>query len=164
MSAYVIILLIHSWLRWVVLIAGFILGVRSFTAWRSQRDRQSADERLHLLFVAAFDTQITIGFLLYVFFSPLPQVFFANFKSTIQDLTLRFFGMEHAVVMVVAATILHVGRVQSRRAPTDTLRHRRVWITTIIIVMIVSAAIPWPGLQHGRPLFRAGSRAAVDAR
>ena len=161
MSADMIILLIHSWLRWVVLLTGILLGLRSFTAWRSQRNWQSADERLHRLFVATVDTQFTLGLLLYVFFSPLPWLFCENFGSALQDPILHFFRMEHVVVRAVAATIVHVGRVQSRRAPTDVLRHHRVWITTLIVMMIIMVDIPWPGLPHGRPLFRAGSQAAT---
>ena len=156
MSAYAIALLVHSYLRWVVFFAGILLGVRSFTAWRGKRSWQSADERLHLLFVATFDTQFTIGLVLYFFFSPLPPLFFANFGGAIQDPTLRFFGMEHGLAMFVAAAVVHAGRVQSRRRDAGAMRHRSVWISTLLALFIVAAAIPWPGPRHGRPLFRAG--------
>jgi hypothetical protein len=162
MSAYAIALPMHSYLRWVVLFVGILLAVRSFTAWRRKRSWQAADERLHLLFVATSDTQLTTGLLLYVFFSPLPGFVFANFGNAIQDSTLRFFGMEHGLAMGVTATILHVGRVQSRRATTDVLRYCRVWTTTLVVLVLIAAAIPWPGLQHVRPLFRTGGTAELS--
>ena len=154
MTAYEIALFVHSYLRWIVVITGLLLCIRSFTAWRSERNWEQVDERLHVALVAAFDTQFTIGLLLYVFLSPLPWAFFADLSNNIKEPTLRFFGMEHVIAMLVATAIVHVGRVQSKRAATDSLRHRRIWTTTLFALLIIGAAIPWPGFRHGRPFLR----------
>ena len=154
MTAYEIALFVHSYLRWVVVITSLLLCIRSFMAWRSKRNWKQADERLHVALVADFRCQFTIGLLLYVFLSPLSWAFFADLRNTIKEPTLRFFGMEHVLVMLVATAIVHVGRVQSKHAATDSLRHRRVWTTTLFALLLITAAIPWPGLRHGRPLLR----------
>ena len=154
MTAYEIALLAHSYLRWIVVITSFLLCVRSFMAWRSKRNWDQGDERLHVAVVATFDMQFAIGLLLYVVLSPLPWAFFTDLGNNIKDPVLRFFGIEHEVVMLAATALVHIGRVQSKRAATEILRHRRVWITTLLALLIVAVAIPWPGLPQGRPLLR----------
>jgi hypothetical protein len=84
----------------------------------------------------------------------LPWTFFADLSNSIKDPTLRFFGMEHELAMLAATILVHIGRVQSKHATTESLRHRRVWTTTLLALLIITAAIPWPGFQHGRPLLR----------
>lgn len=154
MTAYEIALFAHSYLRWIIVIVSVFLCIRSFIAWRSQRDWEQGDERLHVALVATFDMQFAIGLLLYVFLSPLPWAFFADLSSNIKEPTLRFFSLEHVIVILVATVLVHIGRVQSQRAATDNLRHRRVWTTTLFALLLVCAAIPWPGLRYGRPLLR----------
>lgn len=154
MTVYEMTLFAHSYLRWVVVLTSLFLCLRSFLAWRSKRNWEQADERLHVAVVASFDTQLTLGLLLYVFLSPLSWAFFADLPNTLKDPTLRFFGMEHTIAMVVATAVIHIGRVRSRRAATTNLRHRYVWRTTLLALVIIAAAIPWPGLHHGRPLLR----------
>jgi cation transport ATPase len=123
-------------------VLGVLLCVCSFISWRSKRNWEQMDERLHIAFVAAVDAQFTIGVLSYLFLSPLPWMFFANPSANIEEPTLRFFGMEHTLVMLAATSVVHVGRVQSQRAATANLRHRRVWVTTLLALLIVTAAIP----------------------
>lgn len=154
MTAYEIILFAHSYLRWVVVLMSLFLCIRSFLAWRSKRNWEQADERLHVAVVASFDTQLTLGLLLYVFLSPLSWAFFTDLPNTLKDSTLRFFGMEHTMAMFVATAVIHIGRVRSQQAATTSLRHRHVWRTTLIALIILAVAIPWPGLPHGRPLLR----------
>ncbi|MGE0823122.1 MAG: hypothetical protein AB7G75_15660 [Candidatus Binatia bacterium] len=154
MTAYQIALFAHSYLRWVVVILGIFLCVRAYMAWRSERLWEPGDERLHVAVVASFDIQFTLGLLLYVFLSPLPRMFFADMSTNMKDPTLRFFGLDHAVAMLVATAIVHIGRVRSKHATTDRVRHGRVWVTTLFALLLIGAATPWPGLQYGRPLLR----------
>src|SRR5689334_7514169 len=107
--------------------------------------------------VATVDIQLILGLLLYVFLSPLPRLFFSNLSASIKDPTLRFFGMEHEIAMLVATAIIHVGRIRAKRAVTVNLRHRQVWTSTLLALFIIVAATPWPGLRHGRPLLRTGT-------
>ncbi len=164
MTAYGIVLFLHSSLRWLVLIVSVLLCARSFTAWRNRRSWEPADERLHVALVATFDTQLALGLLLYIFLSPLLWTFFANLSADIKDPTLRFFGLEHEIAMLAATTIVHIGRARSKRAMTDTLRHRSVWITTLLALLLLIVAIPWPGLPHGRPLLRGLTAAIPEVR
>jgi hypothetical protein len=55
---------------------------------------------------------------------------------------------------VLVLVLLHDGSVRARRAATDVVRYRRTasWFTVAFVLML--AAVPWPWLDIGRPLFR----------
>lgn len=148
-----IVLVLHNSVRWVILCALVVVGWRSFVAWRKGRVWRTWDERWHVLLVAAFDTQLLLGLTLYLWLSPLPRALWADFAGGMKNRVLRFFGLEHIAMMVLAVIVVHVGRAISKRA-SAARRHRHVWISTLAALVIVAASIPWPGLEHARPLLR----------
>jgi hypothetical protein len=149
------ILLVHSYLRWLVLVGLITVGVRSWLGWRKGRDWDEQDERLHFSLIGAVDVQLAVGPWLYIILSPLPHVFWADPEQGLRQPVVRFFGVEHITGMVLAILILHFGRAWSSRAMTDQpQRHWRVWTTTLAAFLIVVISIPWPGLVYARPLFR----------
>jgi hypothetical protein len=154
MSLYVVALFAHSYLRWGVLISAVIVAVRAGLGWRRVRAWGALDERLHVALVALTDLQFTLGVALYLFLSPHAQAFFEDPAGALTVAPLRFFGLEHPVMMVLAVALVHVGRTRSKKAASPGLRHRRVFTTTLIALLILCASIPWPGLDVGRPLLR----------
>jgi len=148
---YIATLFLHSWLRYVVLALGIALLVGA--AGGVRRGSWSAGlERLHVMFVAVLDVQLLLGLLLYLVLSPVAAAARANMGAAMKDPHLRFFGMEHLVTMLIALIVVHVGRVRSRRK--GNARSRSVLITQIVWLLLTLAAIPWPGLDIARPLFR----------
>src|SRR5690606_6694472 len=103
--------------------------------------------------IQAFDVQVLLGLLLYLVFSPWPRVLWADFGAGVKHAQVRFFGMEHVTLMLLVVAVLHVTRLRSKRL-SPGLRHKRVFRGTLLALMMLLAAIPWPGLEHGRPLFR----------
>ena len=144
----------HSYVRWLVLAMAVVVLVRTFLGWRRGRPWTAADDRWHSAFVGIIDLQFTIGLLLYLWLSPVTWAFFTGVGAAMKDPMLRFFGLEHVFGMVAAMTLIHVARGRSRRFATDRLRHRQVWMTTLVALAIIAASIPWPVLPYGRPLLR----------
>jgi hypothetical protein len=66
---------------------------------------------------------------------------------------LRFFGVEHIATMLIAVAVAHVGRVRSKRKQ-GAARYRSTLVFQSIWLLLTLAAIPWPGLDIARPLFR----------
>lgn len=151
---YEIALALHSWLRWIVLLAGILVVVRSFTRAAKQNDFDSTDKKLGIVFVSAFDTQIILGLVLYFVWSPLVQSALAQGGAMMKDPTLRYWGVEHIFTMLLAMLVMHIGRVFAKRAPTSPLRHKRIALTTLVALLLVLSRIPWPFLAVGRPWFR----------
>jgi len=71
-----------------------------------------------------------------------------------KDPTARFFGMEHIAVMIIAAILAQVGRIALKRAPSDTIKHKKAFTYFGIALLLVLLMIPWGIWNPARPLFR----------
>jgi uncharacterized membrane protein YozB (DUF420 family) len=149
---YSVVLFTHSWLRYLVLGLGIgliVLCARHLSGghWTEKH------ERVHVLFVAILDVQFLLGLLLYFKLSPYSQAALANMGAAMKDPTLRFFGVEHIATMLIAVVVAHVGRARSKRKQGKA-HFKSVLITQSVWLLLTLAAIPWPALDIGRPLFR----------
>jgi len=160
--AHAVCLILHSWLRWLVLAAAVVVAVRAFRGWRGARAWGSSDERLHRALIGVLDLQFLLGVALYLFLSPLRRAFFSDPGAAMKVSTLRFFGLEHVVSMLLAVAILHVGRTRSKKRTDDRLRHRLVFTSTLAGFLVAFAAVPWPFSHVERPLFRTSIGDAAD--
>jgi len=153
-ATYPIALLVHSWVRWAVL--GLLVAV-VIRAWRGRTGFGSwtpLDERLHVALVGVTDLQLLVGLWLYFGASPFTRAFLTDLGNAIHVRELRFFGLEHATIMLAAVAFVHVGRVRSKRAADPLQRHRRVFAWTLTALLFVLSSIPWPYFPVARPLFR----------
>ena len=153
-TMYAIVLLLHSWLRWAVLLLCLVALVRAIDGMRTRRAWDAGDERVTKLFVIALDLQMLIGLVLYFLFSPLTKAALSDFAGAMRDPILRYWAVEHPFGMVVAIALVHVGRARARRAADAALKHRRTAVFFILALIAMLAAIPWPGTPNARPLLR----------
>lgn len=152
---YATLLVIHSLLRWIVLVAAVIALIRAFGGWTSGRPWTPVDERVGKQFLLFFDIQLLVGVLLYAVFSPLTQVAFSDFGAAMGNSVLRFWAVEHLIGMLIAVALAHVGRVRARRLADSTSRHRTTAIFFGLSMVVMLVSIPWPFMSAGRPLFPA---------
>ena len=147
-------LIIHSILRWVVLLFGFWAVLSALFAVISKRKYNSSNNKVSLFFMTSCDIQLLMGLILYF-----TGMWFEKVKSgmgaVMKDPVERFFAVEHAMMMIIAWLLVHVGRSMVKRADTDAQKHRRTLIYFGIALVIILAMIPWPFRQSGidRQLF-----------
>ena len=151
---YTALLLVHSWLRWVVVFAGVWAFGRAFSRWRGGAPWTPGDDAAGRVFTISFDLQLVIGLVLYVGFSPIVETAMANMGAAMKEPLLRFYVVEHLTGMVVALVLAHIGRVKSRRPVRDVMRHRAAAIFFGLALLILLLSIPWPAMPYGRPLLR----------
>ena len=149
---YSVTLIVHSLLRWVVLFTGLAAAGRGILGW-SGRPWKSPDARAGLLFITALDLQFLIGLLLYFVLSPTMSVAMSNPGAAMKDSALRFFLVEHAVGMIIAIVLAHIGRAKTKKAATDMARHRAAAVFFTLALVVILLSIPWPGMPAGRPLW-----------
>lgn len=154
MTVYGVALLFHSYLRWIVLGAAFLVLGRSVTGWRSGRSWTPGDARALAGFVGLLDLQLVLGLVLYLVLSPISGAFFADPASGMKDSVLRFFGVEHVFAMTIAVGVVHAGRARAKKAIEPRDRHRRVCVSLLVGLGVMLVAIPWPFAKYGRPLAR----------
>jgi hypothetical protein len=150
---YIAVLYAHSYLRWLVIAMTFLVIARSAAAWGKARAWTERDARTHAVFVRVVDIQFTLGALLYVFLSPFVRVFYA-LPGAYHEPLLRFFGLEHALGMFMAVSLVHIGEIRAHRADAGLIKHRGVCIATALALLAIAISVPWPFLPYGRPLAR----------
>ena len=147
-------LLVHSYLRWVVLALALLALLRAIAGWQGRGLFTPADDRAGRFFTVAFDLQFMVRRLLYAGLSPITRAAMQDFGGAMRDSVLRFWAVEHIFGMVVALTLAHVGRSKTRRLSNATARHKAAAIYFGLALLIMLITIPWPGMPAGRALFR----------
>lgn len=148
---YGVVLNIHSWLRWLVIIAVLWTILRAVLP--GPRAWTPADDRSMRLSVMSIDVQFLLGLLLYFVLSPFTRLAMSDMGAAMKSSGLRFFAVEHLVGMLIGLTLAHIGAARIRKASPER-RHRLAAIFFVLALLAILASIPWPGLPAGRPLFR----------
>jgi hypothetical protein len=149
---YGTVLIIHSLVRWAVLLTGIFAAARGISGWRSRRPWTLPDERAGFWFLMTLDLQFLLGVLLYGVLSPITWAAFEDFGGAMRESVARFWAVEHAFGMVVAVALAHIGRSRVHKTGNDGKRHKLAAIFFTLALISILASIPWPGLKHGRPL------------
>jgi hypothetical protein len=145
---YSLALFVHSWVRWVALVAGVGATLAAF----GKNERRA--EGWGVALSAAVDLQMLVGLLLYLVISPNMAAIRSNFGEAMKVASLRFWAVEHVTIMIVAVMLVHVGRVLARKAATPQGRRRRLIMCFGFATILMIVGTPWPGTPAGRPLFR----------
>jgi uncharacterized membrane protein len=145
---YEALLIAHSWLRWAVLIFGLVAIFLAYQGWGSNKPFGPTDNRFGTFFIGSLHLQLLIGLILYFFLSPVTQTALQNMGAAMRDRDLRFWAVEHLVGMVIAVVVAQIGRIKSRKAPTDLQKHKRaaIYFTIALILILISIPIvtrPW---------------------
>jgi hypothetical protein len=133
----------HNLFRWLVLLAAvFAIGL-ALTGWLGKKPWTKKDNLAGLLFTIFVDIQLVIGLILYFFVSPFTKAAFADFGAAMKDPVLRFYAVEHILLMVAALVLVHIGRVKAKKEIVAWKKHRTAAIWYGIAFILILAGIPW---------------------
>ena len=149
---YTTVLTIHSWIRWIALVAG--VGATMAAMRGKVEGATSLADRWGLAAMMALDIQMLLGLLLYFVLSPNMKAILDNFGGAMKDPAARFWAVEHTSAMVAAVVLAHVGRVLARKAATPAAKRTRLLICFGLATVVMILGMPWPGRTGGRELFR----------
>lgn len=133
----------HNGLRWLVLLALLISIVFAFSGWFRKRDWTKTDKLSGLLLVIFMDLQFLIGIILYAFVSPITKAAFSDFGAAMKNADLRFYAVEHFLMMIIALVLVHIGRAKSKKDIAGWKRHRSAALFYGLSLLLILAAIPW---------------------
>lgn len=138
---------IHSLFRWLALVFLLIAIVKSFVGLQGKKPFTKGDNIIALILLSVTHLQFIVGLVIY---------FMRGWSSQLSNMgnsTARFWALEHGLSMIVAVVLITVGRVRSKKAPSDELKHKRGYIMYALAFLIVL----WAGLIKpyalGRGLF-----------
>lgn len=148
--AYSTLLIIHSWLRWAFLLAALYAIFRSLNGKFGNKTFTKADNTAATVLIALTHTMLLLGIILW-FVSPNVQNALAQGASVfMKEKVLRAMVIEHPITNILAALIIQFGRIKSKKAYEDVLKHNRSLMYYGIGLLLILSRIPW----GTSPLFR----------
>ena len=136
-------LFVHSWIRWLILLMSIIVIIRSFIGWRQNLKYKKSDNTLSVILVSLFDVQLLLGLLLYFVLSPITAAALMDFGSAMHNPELRFWGVEHAFVMILAIVVAHLGRSFAKKTQDHKIKFRVQGVYFLLAFILVISRIPW---------------------
>lgn len=140
---YIGLLHLHNVLRWLILIAALVTLLKYFTGWFSQKKWRKSDHIMGVIFMVLIDLQFLTGIVLYFFVSPITKTAFQDFGAAMKNSDLRFYAVEHALMMLIAVSLIHIGWSRSKKAAADKSKFSQALIFFGIAYVIMIALIPW---------------------
>ena len=136
------LLVIHSYLRWLVLLAGLVAIAKLASGYTRQAVYGAADLRVSRIFIGLFDLQFLLGLILYAV-SPVTRDALKDMATSMQQPHIRFFVAEHPMMMFIALCVAHGSSIAARKSPSDRVKFLRGALGFALALGLVLAGIPW---------------------
>lgn len=146
-------LTLHNLSRWALLILAIIVIVRALQGWLNKKTYTDKDKKLASAFSGIFDLQILFGLILF-FTRGWNSALMNGGSEVMSTAAVRFFVVEHWMVMLLAVILVHIANSKVKKVDSDVKKFRTTFIWYAISLVLVLAAIPWPGMAAARPLLR----------
>lgn len=134
---------LHSVLRWIILLLLLVALFKSFA------DRTKAFTEGHrkvgLFLLISADLMFLLG--IYQWFVGdwgLKSIQNNGMSVVMKNSHLRFFAIEHLILMLVAISFIHIGYSYSKKNVADSVKHKRVLLFYGLALLIILIAVPWP--------------------
>ncbi|MCG2590903.1 cytochrome B [Rhodohalobacter sulfatireducens] len=151
---YTALLVVHSLFRWFLLISLFYSIYQAFKGWSSKLPYTPRFDKIRNITVILAHVQLIVGLGLY-FISPVIRQLFNNFGEAVQESAIRFYGMEHSLIMIIAIVLITIGSAKAKRLSEDVKKFKSIAIWFTIGLILILITIPWPFSPFdARPLFR----------
>ncbi len=133
----------HSWLRWVLLLIAVLAIVSSLGGWLSKKPFNATHKRLGLFLTITADVQLLIGLVLYFFTSAIIKAAFQDFGAAMKTPEIRFYAVEHILVMIIGIVLFHIGKSKAKKADSDIKKHKLSVMYYGIGLVLILSRIPW---------------------
>ena len=138
---------LHNYLAYAVLLLVTLFTFYSLWGWLNGRKFRTQDKKFGLAAMLAVHIQFTLGLVLYLV-SPTVQQAFKDFGLAMKSSSLRLSALEHPLVMLIAAVLITVARIKTKRSDSNSA-HKTNFILYAIALLLILSRIPWakwPGL------------------
>ena len=142
---YKIIFEAHSGFRYLVMLTLVGAILLAFAGFFGKKTYTPGNKRINLITLITAHIQFLLGLVLY-FLSPLVNT--GDMGTAMKDDTLRYWTVEHAVMMLIAIALITVGHSKSKRLLDDLAKHRTIAIFYTLALVIIIVAIT----MSGRPV------------
>lgn len=134
---------LHSVLRWIILLLLLVALFKSFS------DRNKAftagHKKVGLFLMISADMMLILG--LYQWFAGdlgLKSIQANGMSVVMKNPMLRFYAIEHLVLMLLAISSIHIAYAYSKKNISDSLKHKRALLFYGLALLMILIAVPWP--------------------
>jgi len=154
LSMHDILLHLHSFLRWVILVLAVAVIFRSYSGMTAGKPFSAGDKKVGLFLMISAHTTLLVGLILWLM-GPwgLANIRNLGFGEVMKDGVYRFYAVEHTFGMLVAIVLITIARGASKKNISDAAKHKRTFWLVLIALLIILVTIPWPfraGVGTGR--------------
>lgn len=151
---YEALLTMHSYVRWLVLVALLLAIYRAGKGYISKATFTPTDNAVRHWAATIAHIQLLIGIILY-FSSPVTKYFWANLKEAAPHKQFTFFSVIHMLLMLTAIVFITIGSAMAKRKHADQHKFKTMLIWFSLALAVVFIGIPWPfSPLANRPYFR----------
>ena len=153
-TAYSISLFLHSWNRWIILIAGIVVLSAAINGY-SRKLKYSNFQRIGaIVFMSSLHLQLLVGLAMYLFLSPITAQALSDFGAAMKEPVLRYWSVEHASVNFLAICAAQIGSyfVKDRLIAIDKQKHSIIWTSIALVLLLAMTPMGMMGVD--RPWFR----------
>ena len=151
---YPYLLVLHSLFRWLVLCSLLLAIYRSYRGWLGRKEYLKFDNAIRHWSATIAHVQLILGLWLY-FISPITDYFMHHFHEAVHEREIRFFGMEHSMMMILGIIVITIASMLSKRQQTDQGKFRTLALGYTLGLLIILPSVPWQfSPLVSRPYFR----------
>jgi hypothetical protein len=136
------LLVVHSYLRWLVLLAGLMTVVQMANGYARRAVYSQTDGLTSRIFVGLFDLQFLLGLILFGI-SPKIRDAMHDMATSMTYPHTRFIVAEHPLLMFIALCVAHGASIWAKRAPSDRVKFQRSAMGFALALGLILAGIPW---------------------
>jgi hypothetical protein len=126
----------HSGLRLLILLFLLAAIVKSLMGWFGKKPFGKSDNLIAILLLSVTHLQVIVGIVVYAM-SDMVKAGLSDMAATMKNSGLRFWTVEHGLVMLLVVVLITAGRVKSKKAATDELKHKKGAIFYIIALILI---------------------------
>ncbi|MFC6103806.1 cytochrome B [Olivibacter domesticus] len=129
---------LHSGLRYVVLLLLILAIITAISGVIGKKTYTEGNRKLNLFTLIAAHIQLVVGIVLYTMST---MVSFSDMGTVMKTANLRYWTVEHVIMMVLAIVLITVGHSKSKKAINSAAKHKPIAVFYTIALVIIIGAI-----------------------
>jgi hypothetical protein len=140
-----VLLLLHSILRWVILVLLVVAIVKSYNGMKAGRSFSDGDRKVGLFLMISAHTTLLLGLLLWFFGAfGLALVEDPGMGVVMKNAVMRYWVVEHFVGLLIAIALITIGQGVAKKSIPDATKFKRAFWLFLVALIIILATVPWP--------------------
>lgn len=128
----------HSGLRYTILVVLVLAIFKGISGWQQKTNYTKFDNQLALFSMIFIHLQLVVGLILY-FVSP--KVILTDMATTMSNPIMRYYTVEHILLMLIVVALVTVGRIASKKKTVDYLKHKTIAIYYGLALLLILVTV-----------------------